>query len=163
MKRTWFIGIIIFSQIYYTQHAAAQVNVVKFPELDSFIASQEGHEIKVINFWATWCAPCIKELPYFESLKEKYPDDQLDVLLVSLDFAEHTERVNKFLDQKNISTKVWLLDESDANSYIDKIDNRWSGAIPMTLLIHPATGKRIFIEKELTNDELEQHINSLLK
>lgn len=162
MKRIRLIGIMIFSLIYNAQHAAAQVNVVKFSELDSFIASHEGHEVKVINFWATWCAPCIKELPYFELLKEKYPDDQLDVLLVSLDFAEHIERVNKFLDRKNISTKVWLLDESDANSYIDKIDNRWSGAIPMTLLINPATGKRIFLEKELTNDELEQHINSLL-
>lgn len=162
MKRIWFIGIFAFSVIHITTYTAAQVNVVKFNELDSYISSKEGNGIKVINFWATWCGPCVKELPYFESLKETYTSDQLDVLLVSLDFADHTERVNKFLSRKDISTRVWILDEPDANSYIDRVDNRWSGAIPMTLLINPATSKRIFLEKELTKEELEQHINSLL-
>lgn len=140
----------------------SQVKVVKFPALDSYISSAEGPRIKVINFWATWCGPCIKELPYFDALDKQYSDEKVEVLLVSLDFADQLEKVEIFLKRKSISSKVWLLDESDANSYIDLVDTRWSGAIPMTLLINTTTGKRIFLEKELSQEELERHLKLLL-
>lgn len=142
--------------------ASAQVNVIKFPELKTFISSNESDKVKVINFWATWCGPCIKELPYFDSISRTYSKEKVEVLLVSLDFADQLEKVEKFLENKNISSNVWLLDETDANTYIDLVDNRWSGAIPMTLLINTSTGERIFLEKELTKEELEKHINSLI-
>lgn len=140
----------------------SQVKVVKFPELERYI-SDAGDKIKVINFWATWCGPCIKELPFFDALQDNYSPEDLEVMLVSLDFEDQKERVNKFLERKSISSAVWLLDETDANSFIDKVDPRWSGAIPATLLINSKTGQRIFLEKELSKEELEQHIDKLLK
>lgn len=139
----------------------AQVHVVKFPELKNYLSEKTGDNIKVINFWATWCGPCIKELPYFNSLKDSYSEHKVEVLLVSLDFADQLSKVESFLEKRKISANVWLLDESDANAYIDLVDKRWSGAIPMTLLINSSTGKRIFLEKELTKEELEKHIISL--
>ena len=140
----------------------AQVQVVKFPELENYISQKSEDKIKVVNFWATWCGPCIKELPFFNSLKDSYSENKVDVLLVSLDFVEELSKVESFLKKRKISMKVWLLDESDANSYIDLVDARWSGAIPMTLLINETTGKRIFLEKELTKEELEHHLNLLI-
>lgn len=95
-------------------------------------------------------------------LGKQYSDEKVEVLLVSLDFADQLEKVENFLKRKSISSKVWLLDESDANSYIDLVDTRWSGAIPMTLLINTTTGKRIFLEKELSQEELEHHLKLLL-
>ncbi|MGK7389278.1 MAG: TlpA disulfide reductase family protein [Candidatus Cyclobacteriaceae bacterium M2_1C_046] len=141
--------------------SSAQVKIIKFEELNNYLNSGSD-KVKVINFWATWCAPCIKELPYFEALQETYSNKDLELLLVSLDFVEQKEKVTKFLEKKDITANVWLLDESDANSYIDKVDPRWSGAIPMTIIINPSTEKRIFLEKELTKEELEKNINTLL-
>lgn len=152
----------IFLFISLLNQTNAQVKVVKFEELNDYITNQNPDQVKVINFWATWCAPCIKELPYFEALQKNHSDQNIKLLLVSLDFVEQKERVAKFLEKKDITANVWLLDETDANTYIDKIDSRWSGAIPMTLIIKPSTGERIFLEKELTKEELEQHINTLL-
>lgn len=145
--------------ISFSAFSFGQVEVIKFDKLDSYLKNNEGTKPKVINFWATWCGPCIKELPYFEEI---HKENKAEVLLVSLDFVENLDRVNKFLDRKDISAKVWLLDEIDANSYIDKIDQRWSGAIPMTLIIDPVNNRKIFLEKELTRDELEKQINSLI-
>lgn len=139
----------------------AQVKVVKFEELDNYLSKADSDKIKVVNFWATWCAPCIKELPYFEAVDKEYEDNEVEVLLVSLDFADQLDRVEIFLQKKDINSTVWLLDETDANSYIDKVDPRWSGAIPMTIISRASTGQRIFLEKELTKEEIEQHINKL--
>jgi thiol-disulfide isomerase/thioredoxin len=136
--------------------------VIKFSELQDYIASGADDKVKVINFWATWCGPCVKELPFIDSLRYTYDPAKVEVLLVSLDFPDQLTRVNKFVQQKKIGSRVWLLDESDPNLFIDHVDPSWSGAIPATLLIRNSTSQRIFLEKELTKKELENHINKLL-
>ncbi len=103
----------------------------------------------IVNFWATWCAPCIKELPHFEKLQQEKKSDKLKVLLVSLDFKNRLEKsVIPFVKRHKLKNEVFLLDETDQQQYIDRIDKTWSGAIPATLFV---TGnKRKFIEKEFT-------------
>jgi thiol-disulfide isomerase/thioredoxin len=137
--------------------------VIKFTELQEYIASGADDKVKVINFWATWCGPCVKELPFIDGLRYTYDPDKVEVLLVSLDFPDQLSKVNKFIQSKKIGSTVWLLDESDPNLFIDKVDPSWSGAIPATLLIRNSTDQRIFLEGELTKAELEKHINKLLK
>ncbi|WP_207508268.1 TlpA disulfide reductase family protein [Telluribacter humicola] len=136
--------------------------VIKFPELQEYITTSTDDKVKVINFWATWCAPCIKELPFIDSLRYTYDPDKVEVLLVSLDFPDQLSKVNKLLQRKKLSSTVWLLDESDPNLYIDKVDPSWTGALPATLLVRNSTDQRIFLGKELTKAELETHINKLL-
>lgn len=136
--------------------------VIKFPELEEYIATSADDKVKVINFWATWCGPCVKELPFIDSLRYKYDPDKVEVLLVSLDFPDELTKVNAFLQRKKVGATVWLLDESDPNSFIDKVDPSWSGAIPATLLIRNSIDQRIFLEGELTKEELEKQINKLL-
>lgn len=135
--------------------------VIKWAGLEAVI-NKKSEKLQVINFWATWCAPCIKELPYFEAVN-KAESDKIDVTLVSLDFEDEFEkRVLPFIEKRNLQSRVLLLDEIDYNSWIDKVDPSWSGAIPATLIINPLNGKRKFLEKELNEGELNSLIEDIL-
>ncbi len=115
----------------------------------------------VINFWATWCSPCVKEIGYFEALHRKYAGNKVQVVLVSLDFPNQVDRrVVPFLEEKAITAPVRLVTELDYNSWIDQVDPSWSGALPATLILRK--DKRIFMEKELTEDELFEHVEQIL-
>jgi len=138
-----------------------RVEVIKIEGLQNLLAETE-HEIHVINFWATWCAPCVKEMPQFIELAESHPE--VSISLVSLDFIDHLDtKVIPFLDKRNINLRTLLMDEVDYNLWIDMVDPSWSGAIPATIIIEPSTGKRIFLEKEFENGELEQDFQSFIK
>ena len=67
------------------------VKTVTYNELKPLLEKEDG-KTYIINFWATWCAPCVKELPYFEKIKEEYADNNVEVLLVSLDFPKQVEK-----------------------------------------------------------------------
>ncbi len=144
-----------------TEQVIHSPKVIKWDGLEA-VLSRKTEKLQVINFWATWCAPCIKELPYFEEVN-KTAADKIDVTLVSLDFADEFEkRVLPFVEKRSLRSQVLLLDEIDYNSWIDKVDPSWSGAIPATLIINPSNGKRKFLEKELNEGELNSLIEEIL-
>ena len=144
-----------------SMHANSQkVEIVKFEVVQKMLDSQKD-EIQIINFWATWCAPCVKELPLFEGLQEG-TNPKIQVTLINLDFAEEIEKVNGFINRKKIVSRVLLLDEIDYNKWIDKVDKTWSGAIPATLILNSKTGKRKFVEKELSDGDLQKLIDEVI-
>lgn len=107
----------------------------------------------IVNFWATWCAPCIKEIPHFEKLQQEKGQEKLKVLLVSVDFKSRFEKsVVPFVRERGLKNEVFLLDETDQQVYIDRIDKSWSGAIPATLFVKGKNRK--FIEREFTYPSL---------
>lgn len=111
-----------------------KIQVVNFDQLEPYL-HKTNDTIYLVNFWATWCAPCIKELPAIESVEEKYSDKKFKVLLVSLDFPrELSSRLEPFVKSKNITSDVFLLNDPDQNRWIDNVDANWSGEIPFTLL-----------------------------
>jgi thiol-disulfide isomerase/thioredoxin len=122
---------------------------------------EPGPEIRVVNFWATWCAPCVKELPLFEALSENRKD--VDVLLVSLDLDldPNPDKVYKFVERKQLQSRVVLLDEKDPNVWINRVDSQWSGAIPATIILNLRTGQRKFIGRQLHEGELDALIKEL--
>ena len=136
---------------------AQKAEVVKLDQLQNFIQSKTDH-IKIINFWATWCAPCIKELPLFEKLGQDRSDVKVTLVSMDLDLDPNPEKVHKFVARKKLQSKVLILDAKDPNSYIDQIDKSWSGALPATIIINGKTGQRKFVGKELHEGELEKLI-----
>lgn len=134
---------------------AEQLEVYDFDGIEHYL-KQNDDKVYVVNFWATWCAPCVKELPYFEAINQK---ENVDVLLVSLDFPKHKEsRLLPFIKKHQLQSEVVLLDDSNENLWINAIDSTWSGALPATLIYNQS--KRIFYEQSFTEDELNQMINS---
>jgi thiol-disulfide isomerase/thioredoxin len=115
----------------------------------------------VINFWATWCSPCVKEIDFFEEVHSSFQDSKVKVILVSLDFPNQVERrLIPFLEDKEITAQVMLMTDLDYNSWIERVDKSWSGAIPATLIFNRE--RRVFLEQELTRDELFENVNQIL-
>ncbi|MFO0434662.1 MAG: TlpA disulfide reductase family protein [Sphingobacteriaceae bacterium] len=112
--------------------------------------------IYVVNFWATWCKPCVQELPEFEAFSKAHAKEKVKVLLVSLDFKEEkNKKVNPFLQKNNYKTECVLLDEVNGNDFIDKIDKRWTGARPATFITLKKRTQTFFEEKKIHQAELE--------
>jgi thiol-disulfide isomerase/thioredoxin len=140
---------------------AQQAETIKLGQLQALIQDKSDH-IKVINFWATWCAPCIKELPLFEKLGQERRDVKVTLVSLDLDLDPNPEKVHKFVARKKLQSQVLILDERDPNSWINQIDKNWSGALPATIIINGKTGQRKFVEKELHEGDLEKLIAELL-
>jgi thiol-disulfide isomerase/thioredoxin len=138
---------------------AQKATIVKFDKLEK-ILNTNSEQIQVINFWATWCAPCVKELPLLEKITVQN-NLNVKITLISLDYADKIDNVNAFMARKHIQSEVLLLNEVDYNSWIDKVEKSWSGAIPATLIFNPRTGQRKFVEKELKEGELESLIAAI--
>jgi thiol-disulfide isomerase/thioredoxin len=100
----------------------------------------------VVNFWATWCVPCVKELPHFMQLDSVYEDEAFKVLFVSLDFKkDYLKKLQPFVREQGLDGQVVILEDNDANYWIDDIDKSWGGSIPATLVYRGE--KRSFYER----------------
>ncbi|GAB2768753.1 hypothetical protein GCM10027275_09230 [Rhabdobacter roseus] len=133
---------------------------VKWETLDTLLHHQDSDTTYIINFWATWCRPCVAELPHFEEVQANFAHQKVRVLLVSMDFAKDIEdRVVPFIERHNIKSTVWLLNETDANRWIERVDSTWSGALPATLILNPARGRRSFYEKPLDYETLARELS----
>jgi thiol-disulfide isomerase/thioredoxin len=132
-------------------------------KLDKFqrLINTKSDQIQVINFWATWCAPCVKEMPLFEKLNQERKDVRVLLVSMDIDLDPDPQKVEKFIDRKKILSRVVILDERNPNSWISKIDQRWSGALPATLIINSTNGKRKFIEHEIHEGDLEKMIEEI--
>lgn len=126
----------------------------------SYFLNQKNDTTYVVNFWATWCVPCVKELPHFEKLNQQYKGKKVKVMLVSLDMAKMVEsKLLPFIKKKNLKSDVVLLRDPDSNNWIPKIDKSWSGAIPATLIYNKKARK--FYEKSFEYAELEKAVNEV--
>ncbi|MCM5661628.1 TlpA family protein disulfide reductase [Galbibacter mesophilus] len=136
------------------------IPVYNFDQFEKLL-QKKSKTTYVVNFWATWCKPCVKELPSFEKLQRKYNRDGVEVILVSLDFPKKADKVLvPFLEKKNFRNQVLLLDDPKQNTWIPKVDQNWSGAIPATIIFNEK--KRLFYEKSFTFNELEAEVKKFV-
>ncbi|UZO79282.1 TlpA family protein disulfide reductase [Aquimarina sp. ERC-38] len=137
-----------------------EVPVYDFEAFENLL-HQNDNKARIINFWATWCKPCIAELPYFELINNQYRDKEVEVILVSLDIPSDIEtKLIPFLKKQKIDSKVLVLDDPDANSWIPKVNSTWSGAIPATIIYKGNTAH--FYEQSFTYNELEKQLKRVL-
>jgi thiol-disulfide isomerase/thioredoxin len=116
----------------------------------------------IINFWATWCKPCVEEMPHFLRLADELSDQNVRFLFVSLDFRRSLEKsVIPFMLARGMTRSVVLLSDPDANNWIEKVDPSWSGAIPATYIYQ--NDRKAFYENALSFEELESIVKSFLK
>ncbi len=119
--------------------------------------------VLVVNFWATWCDPCVEELPVFEKLTRDYAGKKVQVILVSNDFKMNIEtKLKPFVRKKNLKSRVVFMDEPDANLWIGLVSPDWTGGIPSTMIVSKKKNKVLVFEEPLTYAELESALLSVL-
>jgi len=117
--------------------------------------------IYVVNFWATWCKPCIEELPSFDALEKSTRNQPVKIIMVSLDDPKVLQtKVQPFVKKLGYSMEFVLLNESKPNEWINRIDSTWSGAIPATLLFDGRLGRKEFHENDFTKDDLQKTVSN---
>lgn len=137
--------------------ASAQSKTVKlitYPQLEKRFTNTDT--VYIVNFWATWCGPCVAELPNFDKLQQTYKGQPVKVLLVSMDFKSKLNTVKAFANSRKMLSEVCLADKPSEQVFIDQINKSWSGALPATLIVNAKKGIRKFYEKEFTYDELNK-------
>lgn len=158
-KFTFFISFLCLIGANYAFAQKGEMKIIEVPALEAIMSQSNSEKLLVINFWATWCKPCIKELPYFVNAQKKYPN--VDFVYMSIDFSENASKAEKFAQKKGLNADgLYLIDDVDYNSWIDKVSTEWSGAIPATLIVKD--GQKYFYEKEFHEGELEELIKQKL-
>ncbi|OJX92105.1 MAG: alkyl hydroperoxide reductase [Paludibacter sp. 47-17] len=136
--------------------------IIKFDQFEKLV-DQQDDVLYVINFWATWCGPCVKELPDFMAVNEAMKDRKdFKMILVSLDEKSNWQsEVIPFAANNNLNVDIYLLDElRRMNYWIPRVDKKWMGSIPATVFYK--NGKKLrFVEKQLHKDALETIIKEV--
>ena len=140
---------------------AQDIKKVKITELEAYI--QHCDHPLIVNFWATFCAPCVKEIPWFQSMAARYKDQGVELLLVSLDLpADYPGKISAFVHKNNYTVPILWLNETDADYFCPKVDPKWSGGIPSSLFINNKTHYRRFFDRQLTELQVEPAIKALI-
>lgn len=154
--------LIIFAMMATNAGFSQRVKKVKIEELADYIAKSD-HPM-VVNFWATWCAPCVAEIPYFQQGVKNYAEQKAELVLVSLDFADaYPSKLSAFIKKNKYEASFYWLNETNADHFCPAIDPKWSGSIPSTLFINNKTGYRKFFERQLTHPQFVLNMKELVQ
>ena len=163
MNLTRSIFLIILFQPFFScvDNSSDSIEIVDFEGFYSKI-DLTSDKTYVINFWATWCAPCVKELPYFEKVNKEFKDKNVEVILLSLDFPSQIEtKLIPYVKRNKIKSKVILLDDSKMNTWVPRVFEQWDGGIPATLIVNASNYN--FYPKPFKKEDLFAEINKVLE
>ena len=118
----------------------------------------------VVNFWATWCAPCIHEIPWFEKTIAQYADKKVKLVLVSIDYPdEFPAGITAFAKKNGYRSQIIWLNETDAEVFCPKVDKSWDGTIPVTMMVNNKKHFKQFYKQQLPESRLVQELKSLVE
>ena len=140
---------------------AQTIRKIKITDLEQTIA-QSDHPL-IVNFWATFCVPCIKEIPYFQSTVARYQSEQVELILVSLDLPDYyPAKIASFAQSHGFTGRIVWLNETNADYFCPKVDPKWTGGIPCSLFINNKTHYRRFFDRQLTEPQVDLEIKKML-
>ena len=154
------------SDVALVQASAAKTSPnINFPIYDfdgmASLLSKKNDSTYIVNFWATWCKPCIEELPNFERTFAEQKDKKVALILVSLDMPSMWEkRLVPFVEKNDLQGEVVILDDPKMNEWIPKVNQNWGGGIPATLIYNRS--KRSFFEQALTYEQLNKELDKFI-
>lgn len=126
------------------------------------VAEHKGREAVLVNFWATWCAPCVEEFPMIVDLGRSHRGEGLIVYFVSVDWLDQTEQVAAFLERHGVEGLNFIKDEKD-NPFIDGISREWTGAVPFTIVYGRRSGAVVDLwEGKAPREKFEAAIQAAL-
>lgn len=118
----------------------------------------------VVNFWATWCPPCVHEIPWFETAIAAVKDKNVKLVLVSLDFKEdYPKKLSEFVKKQGYKATILWLDETNADIFCPAIDKTWSGNIPATLMVNNKKNYRQFYGEQVPEMKFKQELKKLVE
>ena len=140
---------------------AQEIKSIKITDLEKTIAGSKTP--LVINFWATYCKPCVAEIPYFQEEVKKQKANGIQLILVSLDLKSYyPQKIRSFAASRKFTAPILWLNETDADYFCPKVDPKWSGVLPATLFINNKTGYRKFYEDAVSRETLKKEIMATL-
>lgn len=101
------------------------------------LAKNETDKLTVVNLWATWCGPCVTELPELVTMNRMYRSRKFRLVTISLDDPSKKDEALKVLQEKHVAAKNYVLSTSDRDAFADALDKEWPGPVPYTLIIAP--------------------------
>ncbi len=135
------------------------VRKISIQELESYIAA--SNKPLVLNFWATYCKPCLEEMPYFLESAKQFPG--IELVLVSMDLPEsYPAKLSAFLERKPLqpATHLWL-NETDADYFCPRVDAGWQGSLPVSLFVNPKKNYRVFVNRAMQVAEIKSSFLAL--
>ena len=138
------------------------IRKVKITDVEEYVKNSD-HPI-VLNCWATWCAPCIEEIPYFMQTVKQYSDQKVELLLVSCDFPKsYPNKILELIKKKQLEATFFWLNETNADYFCPKIDPKWDGTLPSTLFVNAKTGYRKFFGRPMTDRQIALEVSKLVE
>ncbi|MDB5284088.1 MAG: trxC [Bacteroidota bacterium] len=149
------VGVVNMAQL----HHRVNVSTDFIKDSKIGLSDKTNDTLYVVNFWATWCKPCVGEMPFFIKADERFRSQKVKVVFVSLNSVKEISQVDKFVAEKQVKQEVLLLNAGNPNVWIDQVDSSWSGAIPATVMYRKGQ-KTFFKEGEFTQNELDSIIKT---
>ena len=107
------------------------------PEGGKSISENKTNKLRLINLWATYCGPCVEELPELVAINRMYRKRDFEMITISLDAVAEKQRALSFLKERHVSAKNYLFNSTDRDKLAEAIDPKWPGPMPYTILVAP--------------------------
>jgi len=117
------------------------------------LRKNESGKLLLVNFWATWCSPCVQEMPELQTMYRMYGHRAFDLVTVSINYPDEKQGVLKRLSELHATTRNLMLGSTDIYGLLGAFDSEWNAAVPYTVLIRP--GGEVAYKKQAPVDPLE--------
>lgn len=155
----------ILAIVFISLATLAQAQIIPKVKMEDVVNrfSASSDTIYVVNFWATFCKPCVAELPDFIRITKQYANKKVKLLMISLDLPSYyPTKISTFAKSHNFTAEIQWLNETNADHFCPMIDPKWSGAIPATIIVNAKTGYKKFFEEEMSASKFETELKTAI-